>query len=713
MFGRLIRWMLAQVFRALFRVKIEGYAGKVNVARLMIIANHESFLDGIFLGLYLPFDPVFVVHTGVNRSWFFRQVIKHVDHIAVDPANPMAVKKVIKLIEEGRPVVIFPEGRITVTGSLMKVYDGPAFVAAKTGATILPVRLDGLARSRFSRLTRQKPRPLFPGVTLSIQPPTTLVLPEGGTARVRRHKAGEAMRRIMQKMLCDSRPRQTLYEGLLDAISVHGRHRRIVEDVKQVEYSYGDLLKMTLALGRLAAKHSVFGECVGILMPNLASTVCMLIGVSSQGRVPAMLNYKAGAAGMRDACIAAGIRTIFASRVFIRQAKIEGDVAAMQGVTVLYLDDLGPEMGFRDKIWILKGMLFPGTAERCRNPENAAAVLFTSGSEGKPKGVVLSHRALLANIAQVRAVIDFSSDDKVLNALPIFHSFGLTAGALLPIMTGTNLFLYPSPLHYRVIPEIAYDRGCSILFGTNTFLLNYAKYAHPYDFYRLRYVVAGAEKLSDSVRALWFEKFGIRILEGYGATETAPVLAVNTPMAYKTGTVGQFLPALEYRLDPVPGVTPGGLLSVRGPNVMSGYYRCDAPGKLHPLSSASGDGWYETGDIAAVDEDGFLSIVGRVKRFAKIAGEMISLEVVEQVAALASPASLHGVSTQPDGARGEAIVLFTTDAMLTREVLVDSARRLGVPELAVPRKIQRVSSLPLLGTGKVDYVALKRYAEAV
>ncbi len=713
MIRNLVRWTLSSLFRVLFRVRVERLSGRVDSSRLMIIANHESFLDGLLLGLYLPFDPVFVVHTGVTRNRFFRMVLSQVDHLAVDPANPMAVKKIIKLIEDGRPVVIFPEGRITVTGSLMKVYDGPAFVAAKTGATILPVRLDGPARSWFSRLSKQQPRRLFPRVTLSIQEPTTLAVPEDGTGRSRRHKAGEALRRIMQKMLCDSRPDQTLYAGLLDAVSVHGRRRRVVEDVKQVEYSYGDMLKMTLALGRLVAKNSAPGECVGILMPNLAATVSMLVGAGALGRVPAMLNYKAGAAGMRDACIAARIRTIFASRAFVKQAEIENDVAALTDIHVLYLEELQKEITLGDKLWIMKGMLFPGTVEKHGDPERAAVVLFTSGSEGKPKGVVLSHQALLANIAQIRSVIDFSSNDKVLNALPIFHSFGLTAGALLPVMTGMNLFLYPSPLHYRVIPEIAYDRGCSILFGTGTFLANYAKYAHPYDFYRLRYVVAGAEKLSESVRAHWFEKFGLRILEGYGATETAPVLAVNTPMAYRTGTVGQFLPAVEYRLDPVPGIQTGGMLSVRGPNVMSGYYRYDAPGRLEPPASKAGEGWYETGDIVSVDDDGFLSIIGRVKRFAKVAGEMVSLEVVERLAQMAAPGAMHGVSTRPDGSRGEAIVLFTTDTGLTREALVDSARKLGVPELAVPRKIHKVESLPLLGTGKVDYVALKQYAETV
>jgi acyl-[acyl-carrier-protein]-phospholipid O-acyltransferase/long-chain-fatty-acid--[acyl-carrier-protein] ligase len=709
----IIRIVLRNVLRLLFRVRVTGLEKNLDTKRLLIIANHESLLDGLLLGLFLPYNPVFVVHTGVTRSFYFRLVLSLADYLAVDPTSPMAIKKIIKLVEGGRPVVIFPEGRITVTGSLMKVYEGPAFVAAKTGATILPVRLDGPARSFFSRISGKYPRRLFPRVTISVLGTTTIAMPVADTAKQRRRLAGDAMRRLMQKMLFESHPKQTLYSGLLDVMAIYGRSRRVVEDVKQIEYSYGDLLKMTLALGRLVAKHSEPDECVGILMPNMAATVCMMIGTGAQGRVPAMLNYKAGAGGMQDACTAAKIRTIFTSRAFIEQAKLEADIAAIHDIDILYLEDLRPAMGLGDKLWVLFGLLFPRMMQRRSDPESTAVVLFTSGSEGKPKGVVLSHRALLSNIAQIRSVIDFSSEDKVLNALPIFHSFGLTGGALLPIMTGMNLFLYPTPLHYRVIPEIAYDRNCSVLFGTSTFLANYAKFAHPYDFYRLRYVVAGAEKLSTPVRDLWFEKFGIRIMEGYGATETAPVLAVNTPMAYRSGTVGQLLPCIEHKLIPVPGIDKGGMLHVRGPNVMSGYYRFDAPGQLQPPSSDAGDGWYETGDVVAIDDDGFVSIVGRVKRFAKVAGEMVSLEVVEKLAVQASPTAMHGASTQADGARGEAIVMFTTDAALTRDALSAAAKTLGIPEIAVPRKIQRVDALPLLGTGKTDYVSLKKMAEAL
>ncbi|MEQ1628911.1 MAG: bifunctional acyl-ACP--phospholipid O-acyltransferase/long-chain-fatty-acid--ACP ligase [Gallionella sp.] len=705
--------LLRIIAKLLFRVKVQGDPQALQAQKLLIIANHESFLDGLLLGLFLPVDPVFVVHTGIAKQWFFKLILSMVDYLAVDPLSPMAMKKVLKLVESGRPVVIFPEGRITTTGNLMKVYEGPAFVAAKTGATLVPVRLDGGTRSYFSRVSGKMPKRLFPKITVSILPATRIAMPEAATAKLRRRKSGEAMRAVMQEMIFASQPKQTLYSAFLDATEMFGRDRRLLEDMKQVEYTYKDLLKMVLMLGRLVARATAPNERVGLLLPNVAPTLSLIFGMSALRRVPAMLNYTAGTDGLQAACVAAEIRTIVTSRAFVEQAKLADKLSALQGVRLLFLEDLREGITLADKLWlVLYALRCPRLIELAAVPDDPAVVLFTSGSEGKPKGVVLSHRALLSNIAQIRAVIDFSVEDKVLNALPIFHSFGLTAGALLPVLTGANLFLYPSPLHYRVIPELAYDRGCTVLFGTNTFLGNYAKFAHPYDFYRLRYVIAGAEKLSDAVRGMWFEKFGIRIFEGYGATETAPVLAVNTPMTYRTGTVGPLLPGIEYRLETVPGIASGGLLHVRGPNLMSGYLRYEQPGQLERPSSSMGEGWYSTGDIVSLDEDGFVKIVGRVKRFAKVAGEMVSLEVVEKMAGLASPAAAHAASTQVDTQRGETVVLFTTDAALTRDAMQAVAREQGWPELAVPRKLVRVDALPLLGTGKLDYVTLKTWAES-
>jgi acyl-[acyl-carrier-protein]-phospholipid O-acyltransferase/long-chain-fatty-acid--[acyl-carrier-protein] ligase len=502
--------------------------------------------------------------------------------------------------------------------------------------------------------------------------------------------------------------RATLFSALVAAMRRFGRRRPGQwEDMKPGSYTYGDLVKMTLALGRLLTKVSGEGEHVGILMPNMAATACLMIGASAFRRVPCMLNYTAGTEGMQGACHTARIRTVVTSRAFLDKANLTEEVGRLHDIRLLYLEDLRQDFGLADKLWLMAWAIwFPLRAVPAGDSEAPAVVLFTSGSEGKPKGVVLSHRALLANVDQVLATIAFGPDDKVFNCLPIFHSFGLTGGTLIPLVCGARLVFYTSPLHYKVIPEMVRDKRCTVLFATGTFLNQYARNAEPGDFDSLKYVIAGAERLAEPVRQLWQDKFGIEVIEGYGATETAPVLSANTPADNRHGSVGRLLPGIEARVTPVPGIHGGGELHVRGPNLMSGYYRYDRPGALESPASEMGPGWYNTGDVVDIDPDGFLSVVGRLRRFAKVAGEMVSLEVVEDIARAASAEAMHAATSMADLARGEAIVLFTTDSDLTREQLAAAAHGLGYPEIAVPRKIKVVDSLPLLGSGKVDYVRL-------
>lgn len=717
MFRWVLKGFLRLLCRVLFRVRIIGNP-RVKAERLLIVANHESFLDELLLGLFLPYNPVFVIYSTATQSrWFRFCSLALIDYVAVDPNNPMEMKSVIRLIESGRPVLIFPEGRITTTGNLMKTYDGPGFIAAKTGATVLPVRIDGAARSYFSLLQGNFPHYLFPRIRLFAQEPTRISAPDAPHTE-QHYLAGQAMHRVMTDMMFAGRAEQTLMQALVEAARIQGRHWRVVGDIEHVDYSYADVLRTAMIGGRELARRSMEGEHIGILLPNVATLLALIFGLTAWRRVPTMLNYTAGADSLHAACVAACVKRVVTSRQFVEQFRLEDKLATLKDVELIYVEDLRTSIRFFDKLWWLFWARFrPLSCCPPSRPEEPAVVMFTSGSESKCKGVVLSHSAILSNVSQMRSVLDFSVNDVIFNALPLFHSFGLTCGGLIPLLCGARVFLYPSPLHYRVIPELAYNASCTILFGTNTFLANYAKHAHPFDFYRLRYVVAGAEKITDPVRQLWFEKFGVRIFEGYGATETAPVLSVNTQMAFRSGSVGQFLPSIQYKVLPLAGIESKngnlcGQLHITGPNLMLGYLRYDQPGILQPPVSEVGPGWYDTGDIVEIDPEGFVFIIGRVKRFAKVAGEMISLGVVELIAAQASPDHVHAATTCSDTARGESIVLFTTRPDLSREMLVTAAHANGSPELAVPRRIVHVEALPTLGSGKVDYVTLKQLATA-
>jgi acyl-[acyl-carrier-protein]-phospholipid O-acyltransferase/long-chain-fatty-acid--[acyl-carrier-protein] ligase len=697
-----LHWLLTLIFR----VKVNGLdhyhqAGK----RVLIVANHTSFLDPLLLGVFLPDNITFAINTQISQRWWLKPFLRLSKVFPMDPTHPLSLKGLIHHLQSDTKTVIFPEGRISVTGSMMKIYDGTGMVADKSGATLLPIRIDGAQYSHFSKLRNIVRLRWFPQITIHIMPPTRIDTHGAYSGRARRQHSGHILADIMTDMLfATSHYRQTVFSALLEARKIHGGSHTVAEDLERKPLSYDDLITRSIILGQLVKPLTREAENVGVLLPNSTKTLNVVLGLQLYQRVPAMLNYSIGSVGMASACVTGQINIVLSSRKFVELAQLHNEVADLsKHVKVVFLEDLAASLSTLDK---LKALAQSKTADywyksHDYDSDDAAVVLFTSGSEGAPKGVVLSHANLLANHQQVKARIDFNPQDVVLNFLPMFHSFGFSIGTMLPILNGMTTFFYPSPLHFAVIPEIAYDVGATIMFGTNTFLAAYGKKAHPYDFFKMRYVVAGAEKLQESTRAQWLDKFGIRILEGYGATETSPVTSVNTPMDYKAGTVGRFMPEMLHKLEPVPGIEQGGKLHVAGPNIMKGYLLPDQPGVLVPPCSLYGEGWYDTGDIVKVDEDGFISIQGRSKRFAKISGEMVSLTAVEQLAGNAWPEAQHAVVSLPDPKKGEQLVLLTTHRNASARSLSEASP--GVAQITLPKKVFVVEKIPVLATGKTDY----------
>lgn len=709
----LLIWLVKTCYRAEV-IGIENYNAAGN--RVLIVSNHTSFLDALLLAALLPDRLSFAINTHVAKKWWIKLMLKLVNTYQIDPSNPLATKSLIEYLSLNHRVVIFPEGRITVTGALMKIYEGPGLIADKADAFLLPIRIDGAQYTPFSRLRGKVKLRWFPKITLTILPPKKFDIPKSITGRERRQLISIQLYDLMSDaVFASSNLHETLFQSIINAKLIHGGRHLILEDIDREPMNYNRLIARSLILSRAISKKTRRGEYVGVMLPNSIANAVTFFAMQAIHRVPAMINFSAGIHNIVSACQLANIRCIYTSKRFVQHADLSAvvEVLLAEGIKFIYLEDVRTRIGVFSKLIGLLASKFPDRYYSYLNGVNdenqeamsqlPAVLLFTSGSEGTPKGVVLSHHNLQSNRFQITSRVDFNPSDRVFNALPMFHSFGLNSATLLPVISGMYLFLYPSPLHYKVVPELCYDVNASIFFGTDTFLNNYAKYAHPYNFYCVRYVFAGAEKLRDETRQHWMEKFGIRIMEGYGVTEASPAIAVNTTMQYKYGSVGRLLPGMRYRLEPVEGIHDGGRFFVAGPNIMLGYFLSSAPCVLVPPVN----NWHDTGDVVAVDDEGFLSIKGRVKRFAKIAGEMVSLAAVEETLNALWPKYKNAVIAQPDDRKGEQLVFFTDNPKAEQSEIIAYFRDRGLAEIYIPRKITILATMPLLGSGKIDYMTLK------
>jgi len=705
------------IFRFLLRILFRFRAYDTDVLKtpgpVLLIPNHLSWIDWLFLWVCLDDDWKFVTSSvSAQTSWFHRKIMISHFTLPVDTNSPYAVKRMAEFLKGGGRLVLFAEGRLSRTGTLMKLFDGTGFLIFKTQAKVITAYLRGAGRLPLSPNPGWKS--FFAPVTAHFSPALTPPkLTDISTTRART---------LLTTWLRDQMVRQQFDvetalspRNLLAAMAETARkipNQVALEDTTFQPLTYRKLMVgMELLSGRLSDALSG-AEHVGVLLPNVNATPVAILALWKLGKVPAMLNFTSGATTMLVCAKLAGLKSIVTSRAFLERARVSPDPFTDAGINLVYLEDLRAGIGkWRKLLTLLRHTLgFQSLLPNSQSPGSTAFIVFTSGSEGMPKGVELTHENVLANIRQILAITDFTDRDRLFNCLPLFHSFGLTVGTFIPLIRGIYVFLYPSPLHYRTVPSALYDRDCTIFISTNTFLNGYARKAHPYDFRSLKYLFVAAEKLQEATAQIWSQKFGIRVLEGYGATECAPCVSLNTPMESRPGSAGRLLPGMEYKLEPAEGVAEGGRLFVRGPNVMKGYLNPDANAKFQ----AHG-GWYDTGDIVSVDADRFVHILGRMKRFAKVSGEMVSLTAVEDALAGAFPKyGLHcqiAVITRHDESKGEVLIAATNEPKLTLEEIRDAVKAKGLTNLSVPREIKFVKEIPKLGTGKVNHRELQTALE--
>ena len=711
-----VKLLLRCLIRLWFRFRTENTKILDTPGPVLLLPNHVSWFDWAFLAVTLGDDWKFVTSaTTANASWIHTKIMVNRRTFPVDTTSPYAVKKMAEYLAKGGRLVLFPEGRITVTGSMMKLYDGTGFLLHKTGAKVITCYLRNAVRGPFVRHLGWTQ--WFPQVTAYFSDPIQPPKLTGISNTLARQKQTNWLRDQMIRQQFDIEmavgPTHVL-RAIAETAAILP-HKVAIEDVSGTELTFRKLMVGTDVLAdqwRLRGLGAA-GTRVGVLLPNVNGMPVTVLSLWAAGYVPAILNFSTGAPVMLQCVELAGLKHIITSHQFLEKAKLDLKLLGAAGIQFVHLEEVrtGITGGAKFRSWFRHtfGLWARGVPIAVTVPQAQASVghepaviLFTSGSEGLPKGVELSHRNLLANIRQITLHEDISDDERFFNALPLFHSFGLTACTLFPLVRGLYTFLYPSPLHYRVVPAAVYDRNCTVMVGTNTFLNGYARKAHPYDFRSVKFLVAGAEKVQAATAETWARKFGIRLLEGYGATECAPVIAANNRIQPCFGSVGRFLTGMEWKLELVEGVPEGGRLFVRGPNVMRGYLNAEANEKFLALG-----GWYDTGDLARVDDDGFLFLLGRLKRFAKVSGEMVSLTAVED--ALAGGFPQYGVRCEvavvsvPDFDKGEKLIAITNEARMTLDEIRAVIKAKGLTNLCVPRELRPVREIPKLGTGKVNH----------
>jgi acyl-[acyl-carrier-protein]-phospholipid O-acyltransferase/long-chain-fatty-acid--[acyl-carrier-protein] ligase len=725
----LLRLALGLLGRTFYRVTPVGLEGLPATGGVLLLPNHISYIDAVVLQLACPRPIRFLIYDQIYQSRLLRWGLKLLGAIPISPKKARAaIETAVDALAQGDVVCLFPEGALTRTATLQKLNRGYELIARKARVPVMPVWLENVWGSVFS----------FYGGHFFWKVPRLVPLKVGiyfGAPMTATDATAQTVRRALHDLSAGAFQARAELKSHLGYECIRGLRKRFFTPIITDAYAADRSLKggQLLAVGLVLAqwlKDNVPEKRIGVVLPpGLGATVANL-GIVLANKIPVNLNFTAGRAANESAMARAGIKRLITAPAMVEQIKDfpwpenRIDLAAL-------LKSFPPRLLKRRGLLALLapapllarwlGLPRVGDHEEC-------AMLFTSGSAGEPKGVVLTHRNIIANTAQIGAILAQVDLHSILGSLPTFHSFGFTVTLWFPILGGPHVITYPSPLDTPKLIETIERHKIELLISTPTFLRAFLRKAKPEQLRSLKMVVTGAEKLPVELIRDFEEKFGIKICEGYGMTEASPVVACNLPdqppssaspdgvLGRKVGSVGRMLPGISARIrDPETGrdlsLFDSGMLWLRGANLFEGYLR-------DPERSADVllDGWYKTGDLGRLDEDGFLFIEGRMSRFSKIAGEMVPHLTLEQKIAEAFASTEDGqegphvvVMGVPDEKKGEALVLLTT-LPIDPDDLRKRLLGLGLPALWVPRSVRRVEALPLLATGKLDLRACLQLA---
>lgn len=723
-----LRLVLVLLTHTLYRLKVVGRQYVPEKGGALLVPNHVSFVDGLFLVASLDRPVRFVMDSGYFHHPLLKPFLRSLGAIPISASGgPRVVLRALRdagrYLDEGEVVCIFPEGQVTRTGMLLPFRRGFERIVKGRSTPVIPVYLDRVWGSIFSYaggrfLTKIPERIPYP-VTVSFGAPLPAGTPVPEVRRAVQDlgQAAWAFRRAESHLL---------HHAFVRAMRRHPL-RLMCADAARPRVSCLRALAGSIALARALRPRWAGQNVVGILLPPSVAGALVNFAATLAGRTSVNLNYTAGRAGMGSAARQTGLRTVVTSRAFLERAKLD----LPEGVEPLWIEDLSATIGWDARLGaMLLALLAPvRLVERAcgvsRRPilDDVVTVIFSSGSTGDPKGVLLTHFNLQANLEAAAQVFPIQPTDRLLGILPFFHSFGYMATLWLAANRGMGVVFHPTPLEASAIGELVERYRVTFLIATPTFLQLYLRRCTPEQFGSLRVVLTGAEKLPERLAQAFEDRFGIRPLEGYGTTECAPVIAVSglgfrAPGFYQPGVrrghVGHPLPGISVRIvdpDTFESLSPGtpGMLLVKGPNVMRGYL-----GRDDLTAQVMRDGWYITGDIAVLDEDGFLQITDRLSRFSKIGGEMVPHGRLEEALQEAAGVDMQAfaVTAIPDERKGERLaVLHTLDEAAIPGILEKVAAS-GLPNLFIPRRdhFVKVDKLPVLGTGKLDLRGVKQIA---